>query len=115
MIEEVATTLGIEERLVFRLHRRDDIAFKAIKEAEVGHITSPMSIHLSDPQSPIQSPLLSMPFFTTVPATVITHAIVITHATTVPATVITPVTGDSPPSLLPPFLSQSSLLSLLLP
>ncbi|KAH3785333.1 hypothetical protein DPMN_163420 [Dreissena polymorpha] len=54
---DIAQLLGIEDRLVYRVQKRSDIVFQAIRESEIDIIPSPMSIHLSEP------PLQSMPSF----------------------------------------------------
>ncbi|KAH3703182.1 mucin-2-like [Dreissena polymorpha] len=60
---DIAQLLGIEDRLVSRVQKMSDIVFQAIRESEIDIIPSPVSIHLSDPSSPVQLPLQSMPSF----------------------------------------------------
>ncbi|KAH3746694.1 hypothetical protein DPMN_181105 [Dreissena polymorpha] len=60
---DITQLLGIEDRLVARVQKRSDIVFQAIRESEIDIIPSPMSIHLSNPSSPVQLPLQSIPSF----------------------------------------------------
>ncbi|KAH3810425.1 hypothetical protein DPMN_138817 [Dreissena polymorpha] len=60
---DIAQLLGIADRLVARVQKRSDIVFQAIRESETDIIPSPMSIHLSNPSSPVQLPLQSIPSF----------------------------------------------------
>ncbi|KAH3856004.1 hypothetical protein DPMN_098584 [Dreissena polymorpha] len=86
---DIAQLLGIEDRLVARVQKRSDIVFQAIRESEIDIIPSPMSIHLSDPSSPVQLPLQSMPSFDLSPLpTVSASSLIIPVPTSTPA--ITP-------------------------
>ncbi|KAH3735551.1 hypothetical protein DPMN_042087 [Dreissena polymorpha] len=86
---DIAQLLGIEDRLVARVQKRSDIVFQAIRESEIDIIPSPMSIHLSDPSSPVQLPLQSMPSFDLSPLpTVSASELIIPVPTSTPA--ITP-------------------------